>query len=99
MRLLIDMLINDGLQCGHLLIFNRNGPHGALALGHDQYSLFVGAFASLVYNTSLRLRGAADELFIQLDNAVEHSGVGAFRVHHLTNGVPHSPSGRLSDTN
>lgn len=50
MGTLIDMAVNDRLQCGSLFIVNGHGPHGAMALNSDQYSLFGGAFATLMGN-------------------------------------------------
>ncbi|MCJ8503221.1 hypothetical protein [Desulfatitalea alkaliphila] len=62
----IDMAVNDRLQCGSLFIFNGNGPHGAMALNSDQYSLFGGAFATFMGNPWHWLRNAANVLFIKL---------------------------------
>ena len=98
MGLLIDVLINDGLQCGYLFIFNGNSPHGAAALSGNQHSLFGRAFAAFVHNTWFWLRCAANKLFIKFYNTLKHPGIGAVWVHHLSDNMAHAPSCRLGDT-
>lgn len=99
MCMLITRLVNDVLQCGYLFILNWNSPQGTLALNGNQYSLFACAFAAFDNNAQLRLWCAANILSIQFHNALKHPGVGTFGVHHLPDGVAHTPGRRLCDTN
>lgn len=75
MGLLIDILVNDGLQCCYLFIFDGNSPHGATALDRNEHSLFGRAFTALVDNSLLRLWGATNVCFIQFNNTLEQTGV------------------------
>ena len=98
MGVLIDELINERLQRDDLFIFNRGGPHGAVAFNCNQHSLLACAFTAFMYNTRLWLGRTANVLFVQFYNALKKLGVGSFRVHHLTNNVAHSPCRWLRNT-
>ena len=98
MSTFINELINNGLQRDYLFIFNRNSPHGALALNGYEYSLFARAFSAFVHDTWLGLWITTHICFIKLHNTLKQSGIRVFRVHHLPDNMAHTPSRWLSDT-
>ena len=64
MCVLIDELINDRLQRDYLFIFNRDRPHGAVALNCNQHLLFACAFTAFMLLSVLWARVSADIHFI-----------------------------------
>lgn len=97
MGLLIDVSVNDGFQRYHLFVINGHSPHGAMALGCNEHSLLGRAFAALMDNALLGFWTATNVCFIQLNNTLEQTGVGAIRIHHFADGMAHAPRRWLRD--
>ena len=85
-------------KISELVTIDRHGPHRAVALDRDKYSLLFSATASFVFQAMLVARFAADVLFIQFDNALQRWNQLTSRVHHPSNGMTELPGTLLRDT-
>lgn len=92
-RFLVNSFCDHWTEGRDLITGNPLSPHGALALGGDQHSVFTCTASPFVFHSRLVTWLATNIGFVKFDDTGQF--LGKDRCHHMPNGVSHTPRSRL----